>query len=632
MALSYELISQFAKLTKSDNKTNTESTVYGTIKVDENGNKYVKLDGSDQLTPLDDENRPVADTTMNTAANANDGERVSVLIKNHTATVTGNISSPAARTGDVEKLEGDVTKIQEFDILIGEQVRANEAYIKKLQTDKAEVGDLTAATAKITELEAKKASVEDLNATTAEITNLKTTKLDAEIANAKFATIENLAVTNQKVNNIEGEHASFRDFTAEKLSAVDAEIEDLTAKDAEIEKLVAKKASVEDLEAANANIANLTAKDAEIENVVAENLKATNATFENLVTKYANIDFANIDMAAVEQLFAKSGMIERLSTENGYVTGMLVGVTIKGDIIEGNTIVADKLVVKGDDGLYYKLNTQGVTKDTFEVKYEKTETTIEAVNGTLMRDVTTTSGTEVYYYDDGGVQKYYTIVDDLYYTVDAVTTDVKMAQTEYNSLNGSVITAKSVTAEQIHVTDLVAFGATIGGFHITDTSIYSEVKDSENNTIRGIYFDTDGQVNIGDNENYIRYVKNEDGTYSLAISAKSIMYALNGTNRSLADLGNIGEYVKIGTYKNEQGTEEPCIELGEKDSNFKLIITNTRILFMDGDDAPAYITNQALRIKKAVVEDELYFGQFVWRERENGNMGIIWVEAEEATE
>jgi hypothetical protein len=53
---------------------------------------------------------------------------------------------------------------------------------------------------------------------------------------------------------------------------------------------------------------------------------------------------------------------------------------------------------------------------------------------------------------------------------------------------------------------------------------------------------------------------------------------------------------------------------------------------MDGDDAPAYITNQALRIKKAVVEDELYFGQFVWRERENGNMGIVWVEAEEATE
>jgi hypothetical protein len=249
-----------------------------------------------------------------------------------------------------------------------------------------------------------------------------------------------------------------------------------------------------------------------------------------------------------------------------------------------------------------------------------------------MRDVTTTSETEVYYYDDGGVQKYYTIVEGSYYAVDAVTTDIKIKQTEYNSLHGSIITAESITAEQIHVTDLVAFGATIGGFHITDNSIYSEVKDGENNTTRGIYFDTDGQVNIGDSENYIRYVKNEDGTYSLAISAKSIMYALNGTNRSLADLGNIGEYVKIGTYKDEQGTEEPCIELGEKDSDFKLIITNTRILFMDGNDAPAYITNNALRIKKAVVEDELYFGQFAWRERENGNMGIIWVEAEEVTE
>ena len=60
-------------------------------------------------------------------------------------------------------------------------------------------------------------------------------------------------------------------------------------------------------------------------------------------------------------------------------------------------------------------------------------------------------------------------------------------QTEYNSLNGSIITAKSITAEKVDVHDLVAFNATIGGFKITDTSIYSGVKNSITNPTRGLH-------------------------------------------------------------------------------------------------------------------------------------------------
>ena len=81
MSLSSDLISQFVKITKDDTKKQTESTVYGTVVYD--GKPYVKIDGSDLLTPV------------TTTTDVQDGERVTVLIKNHTATVTGNISSPA---------------------------------------------------------------------------------------------------------------------------------------------------------------------------------------------------------------------------------------------------------------------------------------------------------------------------------------------------------------------------------------------------------------------------------------------------------------------------------------------------------------------------------------------------------
>ena len=89
--------------------------------------------------------------------------------------------------------------------------------------------------------------------------------------------------------------------------------------------------------------------------------------------------------------------------------------------------------------------------------------------------------------------------------------------------------------------------------------------------------------------------------------------------QAVNDLGVLNDYVKIGTYENE-----PCIELGESDSDFKLIITNTRIMFMEGSGVPAYINNQSLFIKKAVVEEELQQGEFVWKARSNGNLGLIW--------
>lgn len=89
MGLSSDLISQFVKVTNDKPESFKESTVYGTTVV-YGDDIYVKLDGSELLTPVD------------TTANVVDGERVTVMIKNHTATITGNITSPSARGKDVE--------------------------------------------------------------------------------------------------------------------------------------------------------------------------------------------------------------------------------------------------------------------------------------------------------------------------------------------------------------------------------------------------------------------------------------------------------------------------------------------------------------------------------------------------
>lgn len=417
MALSSDLISQFVQVTKDD-KTKKETTVYGTI-VEYEGNKYVKLDGSELLTPI------------SLTADAIDGERVTVMIKNHNAIVTGNMSSPAARTEDVKNLDA---KISEFEIIIADKVSTErlEAEIARIDTLVSEnvtiKGRLDANEASINELEANNVTINGkLEAAEAEITDLKTKKLDAEVAEITYATIANLEAAQAKIGTLEATYGDFQDLTTKNFEAVNASIDDL-----------------------NAN--KLSVKDADI--------------------KYANIDFANITQAAVEKIFSDSGIIKDLIVSSGQITGELVGVTIKGDLIEGGTVVADKLVVKGSDGLYYKLNTDGST--------------------------------------------------------------VESEQTEYNSLNGSVITAKSITATKISVDDLVAFGATIGGFNITKSSLYSGVKASVNNTTRGIYLDKEGQVAFGDASNFLKYYKAEDGSYKLEVSAQSIKFSASDKNLETA--------------------------------------------------------------------------------------------------
>lgn len=620
MALSSDLISQFVKVTNDNKKTVEETTVYGTI-VEYEGTPYVRLDGSELLTPI-------TTTTV-----VKPGERVAVMIKNHTATVTGNVTSPSAQDKDVadvlNKTKDAMDKISEFEIVVAYRVKTDE---------------LEAINATINKLQAKVAKISSLSAVEADIE-----KLRAEYAKLDYVQAKEVEALNAQIENIQAKFGDFADI------------------------------STEELEAMNADINQLKAYNADFTYVSADVLKALKASInkldvENFDAKYANIDFSNIGKAAIEQFFSKSGLIENVVVGEETVTGILVGVTIKGDLIEGGTVVADKLVIQGEDGLYYKLNTDGVTTEA--------------------------------------------------------------EQTDYNSLNGSIITAKSITATKIAVDDLVAFGATIGGFHITNNAIYSGVKSAVGNTTRGSYMDSDGQVAFGDGNNFIKYYQDSDGTYKLALSASSIVFAAskkdvetaisdahaaanaaqesanknandmanviddneiaqataeaaqetaknaetliqqlsdsismlvtdgNGTSlmtqtedgwtfstaeiqasvnnisenlnnltddlgstssavnvlkQAVADLGEIAEYVKIGTYENE-----PCIELGESDSEFKMRITNTRILFMEGSNVVAHISNQSLHIKKAVIEDELQQGDFVWQIRSNGNLGLIW--------
>lgn len=101
MELSRELISNFAKITAAKEQSPSEVIVYGTAY--KNGENYfVKLDGAADGTL----------TPVSSTVEVSDGERVTVMIKNHAATITGNFSEPAAKNSDVMEAQTDITKVQ----------------------------------------------------------------------------------------------------------------------------------------------------------------------------------------------------------------------------------------------------------------------------------------------------------------------------------------------------------------------------------------------------------------------------------------------------------------------------------------------------------------------------------------
>ena len=434
MSLSNDLIAQFVKTVKPEPKEQKESIVYGTIVKNQNGDFCVELDGCDKTA----EPTPIAWTS-----GIKEKDRVLVLIKNHSATVIGNIDDPSATNFMVNaadskaqdafsKAQEALDRVMEVDDLIAdkvstEQLAATNASIETLRSDMVKVTD---------ELDTNK-----LNANEAEVTYAKITRVEAlegrvdeldaggitvDELDAKYAQISDLEATDAKVDELDADYATFKSTTTQKISANEGEIEDLKT-----DKLSADAADL----------------------------------------KYANIDFSNIGKAAIEHFYATSGLIEDVVVGDGTITGKLVGVTISGDLIEGNTVKAEKLVIKGSDGLYYKLNTDGM----------KTEA----------------------------------------------------EQTDQNSLNGSIIKAKSITATKISVSDLVAFGATIGGIHIAEGSMYSGTKSSVDNATSGFYLGKDGQMAVGNSSQWIKFYKLQNGNYALSISAEQLI--MSGSGKSVAD-------------------------------------------------------------------------------------------------
>lgn len=522
MNLTADLVDQFVDATKDEEKKSSDGIVYGTVVKNDNAT-YVQLDGSSTATPVS--------TTMN----VKHGDRVTVLIKNHTATITGNYSYPADSTTST------MTSINSFNMAVGNKVTvetltANEAFIKFLLSDKITAETIIAAEAEINKLEVDELTVENLKAIYGEFE-----ELDAYFADLGVVTIDKA--------------------TIQDLNAVSGQFRELNVDFAKFEELVATKATVGDLFAKNV--------EAEIINSTAVN------------AKFANVEFGNIGEAAIRKLFANTGLIDNLTVgDNLKVTGELAAVTINASSIKSGQMTADRLMLKGEDGIYYQLNLNALGEafvtDLTEEEQQELQNGIHGEN--IIANSITAKHISV---DDltafGARIAGFTITSKVSNSnvVPQFASGMEVTEGKYyrkctylchidgnpNSLDDVIYFQEVIVGDDVAV-EVFTRGMSVvpGTYYIDDTdvylciqdgtpssiddetyfyketcigAIYSGVKSSVDNTTRGVYLDDIGQFAVGDTNSFLKFYKASDGTYKLAIKASEIVLA--GSGKSVED-------------------------------------------------------------------------------------------------
>lgn len=388
MAVPNELIAKFAKLSK-ESKIQRETTVFGTT-VEYGGKLYVKMDGSDLLTPVA--------TTSEISA----GERVTVMVKDHTATVTGNISNPSASKGTTDAIEDEITTINatigNFELVIA---------------DKVNTGELQAEVAKINELMALKANIVDLNVTNATIKDL----------NVQVANIDKALITKADIVD---------------LDAANAEINTLKANYADIETLVGGNLTMDNIQSLVLTSSKVTVDNAFIKDAMIDRVSADKINAGTINTNNVNIqseDGSMLLQGSLQQFKDAEGnvRIQIGKDASGDFTFVLYGADGQGQLINQNGITASAI----GDGLI----VNSMVSDNANISGSKLDidSVITEVNGS-----TTTIKSSKIYFDDKK-QTLDVAFNTLNTTVDNTSSTVSSHTTSINTMQGQISTLISDT-------------------------------------------------------------------------------------------------------------------------------------------------------------------------------------------
>ena len=396
-------------------------------------------------------------------------------------------------------------------------------------------------------------------------------KLSAEEADVRYLQADKLEVITAEVEsavikNLEGDFATF-----EALNATNARIEQL-----DVLKLNASDLSAEVAKFGYATVEQLYATDAKI-----TVLEANQLTVSSLKSDFADIALSNVAVENVGKLFADVGLITSATIKDGHVTGYLDSVEVNANSVTAGILSVDRLIFRGaENSIVYELNNitgalQAVQSDTLngEILTDRSITVDKIVaksitaneiaastittnelnvsnifsNSAVISTITAQSAfinaistNSVVVGASNNASSALSTANSAKTTATTANANANTALSTANSIaanvyvpgtttiNGGNIATGTITADKINVTDLSALNATIGGWFVNDSSLYSDTITLNPSiiTVRGEYGHTrivSGYIRI-DNTNDERSIEIQSGLTVLHGYANEIRF------------------------------------------------------------------------------------------------------------
>lgn len=439
---------------------------------------------------------------------------------------------------------------------------------------------LVSTVGEFTNMIARDALIDSANIKDAAITTVKIK--DGEITTAKIGDGQ---ITSAKVGDLSADYAHVTNGVIDSATISYADVDDLNANYAHITNSVIDNASISYADVDNLDTGVMTAVTATIGQA-----NITELSTKSLSSDFARIVSGKLDNVTLSMVYADTQKTKLMSIEDGFInvatikdasiTAAKIG-SLDADVIDAGTLKADRLILRGDNGLYYQMNY---------LASQDTGSTI---------------------------------------TAQQLSTD------EYkNYMHGSNLVAHSITADQITAGTITSNEILAGSIEavsiksgaITTTQLSSEVGSS-------LVLTSNASVNamISDESDTLRTLiaANAEGISTLT----GDIYGENGIyttlNQTAEGLNVTQKWIEDneGTVENVAGYmsfSNGTLTIGQDNNNVQVKLSSDELGFWQGKAKVAYLDSAKLYITNSQITNELRIGRYLFKPQTNNHMSLVY--------
>ena len=551
--------------------------------------------------------RKYTSVTLGTAADTLEGSMISSRqlpsgVISGSKLAINSVGAGQLQSGSVGSLQVKMAAIQTAHI--------QDAAITKAKIAEATVGELnataiTAISAKIQELAAKNITTDELYAALATIAVAQITAANIEKANISWADIGELAaqiatIAQAQITTANIMQANIDWASIANLNAEIAKIAKAQITAANIESAAIDWAAIKDLNAAVAKIALAQLTTANINNAEIDwaSIGQLQADIAKLVN--ANIQTADIDWAQIKNLTAGTAIIEKGVNGKLYVADLAV--------TEANmaSLTVGELIVKGADGCFYALSiAEDGTVTTEKKSVGDADISDNSVSGSKLIEKTITArelNVASIFADEalvGAITAANIDVSSLF-AAEAFIAQLNAVDISGNeSLRLVVDTAKDEALD--------ATGEAVAQIALTAEQIRSEVKRD--------YATADQVGQMNETLSTLAEQSENNFTWTVTKVNEIIEDAAANDNLTREQLNLIHTYMRFG---------EDGLTIGKAGNPLTFRVVNDRLAFYMNDTEVAYLSDNKLYVTQAEILARLQNGKFAYEPQSNGNLSVIY--------